>query len=49
MLYNNFQKTKKMETIYVELRDAEGGKDAKLLVEDMRNIYIKTAKRNNFK
>jgi len=37
-----------METIYLEIRDAEGGKDAKLLVGDMRNIYIKAAKRNNF-
>lgn len=37
-----------METIYLEVRDAQGGKEAKLLVEDMRDIYIKTAKRNNF-
>ncbi len=36
-----------METIYLEIRDAEGGKDAKLLVGDMRDIYIKTAKINN--
>ena len=38
-----------METIYLEIKDAEGGKDAKLLVEDMRDIYIKAAKINNFK
>ena len=37
-----------METIYLEIRDAEGGQDSKLLVEDMKNIYIKTAKKNNF-
>ena len=37
-----------MENIYLEIKDAEGGKDAKLLVEDMRDIYIKTAKINNF-
>lgn len=37
-----------METIYLEIRDAEGGQDAKLLVDDMKNIYIKTAKRQNF-
>lgn len=38
-----------METIYLEIKDAEGGTDAKLLVGDMRDIYIKTAKNNNFK
>lgn len=37
-----------METINLEIRDANGGKDAKLLVEDMKNIYIKAAKKNNF-
>lgn len=37
-----------METIYVEIRDANGGDDAKLLVEDMKNIYTKTAKNKNF-
>jgi protein subunit release factor A len=37
-----------METIYLEIRDSEGGQDAKLLVDDMKNIYIKTAKRQNF-
>lgn len=36
-----------METITLEIRDAEGGADAKLLVNDMKNIYIKTAKNNN--
>ena len=37
-----------MEQIILEIRDAEGGADAKLLVEDMRDIYIKTAKINNY-
>jgi len=37
-----------MENIYLEIRDLNGGDDAKLLVEDMRSIYIKAAKRNNF-
>lgn len=37
-----------MEQITLEIRDAEGGQDAKLLVNDMANIYIKTAKINNF-
>ena len=46
---NNFLKPKTMETIYLEIKDAQGGKESKLLVEDMRDIYIKTAKNNNFK
>lgn len=37
-----------METIYLEIRDAEGGKDSKLLVTDMKDIYIKACKVNNF-
>ena len=49
LIYNNFLKPKTMETIYLEIKDAQGGKEAKLLVEDMRDIYIKTAKNNNFK
>lgn len=36
------------EVIYLEIRDANGGDDAKLLVEDMKNIYTKTAKNKNF-
>ena len=36
-----------MKTFKLEIRDAEGGKDAKLLVEDMTNIYIKACKINN--
>jgi len=36
-----------MEKINLEIRDAEGGTDAKLLVGEMKNIYIKTAKLNN--
>lgn len=37
-----------MESIIMEIRSAEGGKDAKLLVTDMKGIYIKAAKNNNF-
>lgn len=37
-----------MEQIIIELRSAEGGKDSKLLVEDLRDIYLKTARINNF-
>jgi len=37
-----------MEKIILELRAAEGGQDAKLLVGDMMNIYIKAAKNNDF-
>jgi peptide chain release factor 1 len=36
-----------MEKILLEIRDAEGGTDAKLLVGEMKDIYIKTAKINN--
>lgn len=37
-----------MEQITLEIRDAEGGEDAKLLVGDMRDIYIKSARMNDF-
>jgi len=36
-----------MGKIHLEIRDAEGVTDAKLLVCEMRDIYIKTAKNNN--
>lgn len=38
-----------MEKVLIEIRDLEGGEDAKLLVQDMKNIYLKTIKGNNFK
>jgi len=38
-----------METIILEIRDAEGGKDAKLLVQDMTEIYLRSIKQQNFK
>lgn len=38
-----------MEKIYLELREAEGGEDSKLLVKEMFNIYSKTCIKNNFK
>ena len=34
--------------MYLEIRDAEGGADAKLLVGEMKNIYTKAATNNNF-
>lgn len=37
-----------METINLEIREAEGGKDARLLVNTMKSIYEKTCYRNNF-
>lgn len=37
-----------MEKIILEIRDAEGGSDAKLLVGEMKTIYIKAAKLHNF-
>lgn len=36
-----------MEKILLEIRDAEGGTDAKLLVKEMKDIYLKTARLNN--
>lgn len=38
-----------MEKIILEIRQAEGGDDAKLLTEDMANIYIKASNNQNFK
>jgi protein subunit release factor A len=38
-----------MEKIILEIRQAEGGDDAKLLTEDMANIYIKACNNQNFK
>ena len=37
-----------MEKIVIEIRDIEGGEDAKLLVKDMKSIYLKSIKNNNF-
>jgi protein subunit release factor A len=37
-----------MKKLFLELRDAEGGADAKLLVGEMKNIYTKAASINNF-
>ena len=37
-----------MEQIIIEIRAAEGGQDSKLLVEDLRDIYLKTSRTNNF-
>ncbi len=37
-----------METTILEIRAAEGGKDSKLLVEDMANLYIKVAKSKGY-
>lgn len=36
------------EKISIEIRAAEGGEDAKLLVKDMFDIYQKTSRLNNF-
>lgn len=38
-----------MEKIYLEIREAEGGEDSKLLVKEMYDIYNKTCIRNEFK
>lgn len=39
---------KNQETIILEIRAAEGGQDSKLLVKDLLDIYIKSAKNQNF-
>lgn len=38
-----------MEKIILELREAEGGDDAKLLVKDMAEIYQRYSRKNNLK
>lgn len=38
-----------MESYVLEIRDAEGGQDSKLLVDEMFNIYNKVMFKNNFK
>ena len=37
------------EKVYIEIRSAEGGDDAKLLVQEMVDIYQKTANVEGFK
>ena len=37
-----------MKKVILEIRASEGGKDSKLLVNDMKNIYIKACQVNNF-
>lgn len=37
-----------MKKIEIEIRASEGGDDSKLLVEDLKNIYIRSARNNNF-
>lgn len=36
-----------MKKIVIEIRASEGGEDSKLLVNEMRDIYIKTARIHN--
>jgi protein subunit release factor A len=36
------------EKIQMEIRPAEGGEDSKLLIKEMKNIYIKACKLQNF-
>jgi hypothetical protein len=43
----NNLKSVPMGTIHLEIRDAEGGTDAKLLVKEMLDIYTKAARLNN--
>ena len=46
--YIDKNKFNTMEKIVIEIRDQEGGADAKLLVQDMKNIYLKAVKNNGF-
>lgn len=36
-----------MKKVILEIRASEGGEDSKLLVDVMKDIYVKTAKNNN--
>jgi protein subunit release factor A len=47
LINNKFKNTKPMEKIKLEIRGAEGGTDAKLLVCEMKDIYTKAANINN--
>jgi len=38
-----------MERIILEIRDSEGGEDSKLLVKEMKKIYLKAINANGFK
>jgi protein subunit release factor A len=38
----------KQEKIILEIRASEGGQDSKLLVEDLLNIYLKSARNKGF-
>lgn len=37
-----------MKKLFLEIRDAEGGADAKLLVGEMKDIYTKAANNQGF-
>jgi len=37
-----------IEKIVLEIRASEGGSDSKMLVEDIKDIYLKSARNNNF-
>ena len=37
-----------MKTIIIEIRASEGGNDSKLLVTDLMNIYLRSARNKNF-
>lgn len=37
-----------MKSINLEIRASEGGEDSKLLVDVMKDIYVKAAKNHNY-
>jgi hypothetical protein len=47
-LITTTNKNKAMKSINLEIRASEGGEDSKLLVDVMKDIYVKTAKNHNY-
>lgn len=37
------------QEIIIEIRDHEGGEDSKLLVEDLKDIYLRFAQKNKYR
>lgn len=38
-----------MDKIILEIKDSEGGEDSKLLIKEMKKIYLKAINMNGFK
>jgi protein subunit release factor A len=49
LFIKKLKKNNKMKnSIIIEIRASEGGNDSKLLVNDLMDIYLKSARNNNF-